>query len=150
MVAWAQGCLPDRICTSIRVTALTTGHTHDYPAPRGTTGWVAPGGQGSRDAFSSDGKYLAVRAAKGASQFSPSDVYIIRISTGSKSLMPDSGSLSPYSRVAWLPNSYWVVAPSATGSTQAFNVQGGQHRSFSTPCCGVALLTVSGVSHQAR
>lgn len=144
MVAWGVGCLPDSICTSVRVTDVTTGQSRDYPAPHGTVGWVSTGAEGSRDAFSSDGQYLAMRAASGASQQSPSNVFVVTLSSGATYLVPDSSPPYPYSRVAWLPASSWVVFASATGSVSAYNVQAGQRRSFPTPCCGVALLAVVG------
>ena len=144
MVAWGVGCSSNSICTSLRLTDVKTGRSRDYPAPHGTVGWVSTGGEGSRDAFSSDGQYLAIRAANGASQLSPSDVFVVTVSSGSSFLVPDSSPPYSYSRVAWLPNSSWVVFASGAGSVNAYNIQNGQRRSFSTTCCGVALLAVPG------
>ena len=142
MVAWGVGCSPSSICTSLRLTDVTTGRSRDFPAPHGTVGWAATGGEGSRDAFSSDGQYLAVRAASGASQQSPSDVYVVNVASGVSFLVPDSSQPDPYSRVAWLPDSSWVVFASGAGLVNAYQVQDGQRRSFPTPCCGMALLAV--------
>ena len=144
MVAWGVGCSANSICTSLRLTDVRNGRSRDYPAPHGTVGWVSTGGEGSRDAFSSDGRYLAVRAAHGASQLSPSDVYVLNVSSGATFSVPDASPPYPYSRVAWLPNSPWVVFASGAGSVNAYRVQDGQRRSFLTPCCGVALLALAG------
>jgi hypothetical protein len=144
MVAWGVWCSSNSICTSLRLTDVTTGRSRDYPAPHGTVGWVSTGGEGSRDAFSSDGRYLAVRAANGGSQLSPSDVYVVNVSSGASSLVSDSSPPYPYSRVAWLPDSSWVVFASGAGSVSAYNVRDGHRRSFPTPCCGVALLALAG------
>ena len=144
MVAWGVGCSQDSICTSIRVTDVRTGRSRDHPAPQGTAGWISTGGEGSRDAFAPDGHYLAIRAANRVGQLSASDVYVVNVSSGAISLVPNSSSSYLYSRVAWLPDSSWVVSGSATGSVSAYNVQDGQRRSFPTPCCGVALLAVGG------
>jgi hypothetical protein len=144
MVAWGVGCSPNSICTSLRLTDVGTGRSRDYPAPQGTAGWVSTGGEGSRDAFSPDGQYLAIRAANGVTQLSPSDVYVVNLSSGATFSVPDSSPPYPYSRVAWLPNSSWVVFASGAGSVNAYRVQDGQRRSFPTPCCGVALLAVAG------
>jgi hypothetical protein len=143
-VAWGLGCSVNSVCASLRLTDVRTGRSRDYPAPHGTVGWLSTGGEGSRDAFSSDGRYLGVRAANGDGQLSPSDVYVVNVSSGASSLVPDSSPPYPYSRVAWLPNSSWVVFASAAGSVSAYNVRDGQRRSFPTPCCGVALLSVAG------
>ena len=141
-VAWGAGCSADSICTSLRVTDVRTGRSRDYPSPPGTFGWVSTGGEGSRDAYSSGGHYLAVRAAHGAGELSASDVYVVNMTSGATSLVPDSTATSPYSRVAWLPNTLWVISASSTGSLSAYNVHDGKLRSFATPCCGVALLSV--------
>ncbi len=143
MVAWGVGCSSNSICTSLRLIDVRTGLVRDYLAPHGTVGWVSTGGEGSRDAFSSDGKYLAVRAAHGAGQASPSDVYVVNVSSGATTLVPDSSPPYPYSRVAWLPESSWVVFASGAGLVNAYRVQDGQRRSFPTPCCGVALLAAA-------
>jgi hypothetical protein len=146
-VAWGVGCSPYSICTSLRLSDVRTGRSRDYPAPSGTVGWVTTGAEGSRDAFSADGKYLAIRAANGASQRSPSDVYIVNVSSGVTFSVSDSSPPYPYSRVAWLPKSSWVVFASGASSVSAYNVANGQRRSFSTPCCGVALLAVPGMTN---
>ncbi len=144
MVAWGVGCSANSVCTSLRITDVKTGRSRDYPSPQGTFGWVSTGGEGSRNVFSSDGRYLAIRAANGASQLSPSDVYVLNPSSGATFLVPDSSASYLYSRVAWLPDTSWVVFASDGGTVSAYNVQDGQRRSFTTPCCGVALLSVVG------
>ena len=144
MVAWGVGCNYESICTSLRVIDVRTGRSRDYPAPAGTAGWVSTGGEGSRDAFSPDGDDLALRAANGKGQPVGSDVYVVDLSSGATSVVPDSSASVPYSRVAWVPDSSWVISASAAGSVSAYNVRDGQRRAFPTACCGVALLSVAG------
>jgi hypothetical protein len=124
----------------VRVVDLDTTATHDYPAPAGTLGWVSTAGQGSRHAFSPDGRYLAIRAATTPATPAMSELFTIQLTNGAPSLLAGAAA-SSYARVAWLPDSRWVATQTDDGTISAFDMHAGQTRSFPAKCCAVALLT---------
>jgi hypothetical protein len=146
VLARGINCNVDSTCDSLRLHNLATGAQRDFRAPAGTTGWIPTAGEGSRDAFSSDGQYLAVHAggavANGANHPSDSQVYVINLATGHVMQVPDSKSDYAFSRLAWSRNGQWVFFETAAHSTGAYRPSNATSRSFPANCCGVALASL--------
>jgi hypothetical protein len=146
ILARGIGCRADSTCDSIRMQNLTTNAQHDIPAPAGTTGWIPTAGEGSRDSFSSDGRYLAVRAGgtvtSGANHPSDSQVYVINLDSGDVTQVPGSKTDSAFSRLAWSPDARWVLYETTSHATGAYRPSDGTSTSFPMKCCGVALAAL--------
>jgi len=138
-LAWV-GCTPGGGCTTLHVADLATGQASDYPAPPSTSGWISTAGEGSRDAFSPDGRHLAVRAAAATGGTSASNVYVIDLTTGTTVLVPDTAA-GPYSRIAWLAGDGGIVSQLDDGTVKVNNVTNNTTRSLAKAPSGVAILT---------
>jgi hypothetical protein len=146
LVARGIGCGVDSTCDSVRVQNLATGAHRDILAPPGTTGWIPTVGEGSRDAFSADGRYLAVRAggaiAAGANHPSDSRVYVIDLDNDGVKQVTDSKTNYAFSRVGWSPDGGWVFYETTSHSVGGYRPSDGTSTSFHASCCGVALAAL--------
>jgi hypothetical protein len=146
VVAWALGCGIDSTCDSLRVLDLTTGATRDIPAPASTTGWIPTGGEGSRDAFSADGRYLALRAggtvAPDANHPSDSQLFVIDLQSDLVVSVANSTSDYAFSRVAWSPDGHWVFFETPTHTIGGYEASDNTTASFPGACCGVSLVSL--------
>ena len=138
-LAWV-GCTTEGACTTAHVADLTTGQSRDYPAPPGTSGWISTGGEGSRDAFSPDGRYLAVRATSVTHGATSSNIYVIDLARKTTSLVAGT-SASPYSRSAWLQHERGIVSQHDDGAIQVNDLIDRTIRVFARAPSGVAILT---------
>ncbi len=136
-VAYASSCR-DGGCEMLTVVDLPTGVGLRIGAPAGTVGWVPTAGQGSRDVFSRDGRYLALRA------FGPdgTQVHVVDLRTGATTPVPDSIATYPYSRTAWSARGHWLYHETAAGTVGAYRPSDGATRTYPVECCGVALVSL--------
>jgi hypothetical protein len=140
LVAWGIDCDPNSFCRRIGVYDLDHHTRQEFSSPPGTGGWVTTGGQGSRDAFSPDRRYLAVRAID--PDAAHSRVFVVELATDAISEVPDSSSVSPYSRVAWAPATNWVVFEHDPDELRAYEPTTGAALAVRRSGTAVALVTV--------
>ena len=144
LLAWVANCGADSTCGDIVVVDLSTGHQRDIPAPAGL-GWIPTGGEGSRDAFSADGDYLAVRAGPttSASNHPPvSQLQLIDLATDADTTVAGSTSTYAFSRVAWSRTGEWVFYENSAHQLAGHNPTNGSTLVLGQTCCGVALATL--------
>jgi sugar lactone lactonase YvrE len=145
-VAWAIDCRLDSTCASLRVLDLATGSSRDIAAPTGTSGWIPTAGEGSRDALSADGRYLALRAGgpvpSGANHPDTSTAYVIDLDDNQTRPVPQSTSDNAFSRVAWSPDGQWVFYETTDHHIGAYRPDDRQATTYPGACCGVALFTI--------
>jgi hypothetical protein len=146
-VAWGLQCTQTSTCGSVRVLDVSSGSHQDFTAPIGTSGWIPTFGEGSRDALSSDGRYLAVRAGSdvpaGENHPPTSTLYVIDLQDNHVTEVARSTTDYAFSRVAWSPDGNWVFSETNDHAIGAYRPGTGENTSYPGSCCGVALITVA-------
>jgi hypothetical protein len=145
-VAWGLECSRTSTCAALRVLDLATGTQREFDAPAGTSGWIPTYGEGSHDALTASGDFLAVRAGgdvrSGDNHPATSTLSVINLRTGEIHEVPHSTNDNAFSRTAWSPDNRTLFYEATGNTIGAYQPDTATATTYSGECCGVALVTI--------